>query len=93
LAIFAIRIILHLMTTTMNISLPQSLKTFVDERVKTGGFNSHSEYVRDLVRKDEIALAEAALKDRLAAGLASPIGRSWGQIEADLRSRIVASGT
>lgn len=77
----------------MNISLPQSLKTFVDHRVKTGGYNSHSEYVRDLVRKDEIAVAEAALKDRLASGLASPIGRSWAEIEADLRGRIAAART
>jgi antitoxin ParD1/3/4 len=81
------------MTATMNISLPQSLKTFVDARVKSGGFNSHSEYVRDLVRKDEIALAEAALRDRLATGLASPIGRTWAEIEADLRGRIAATGT
>jgi antitoxin ParD1/3/4 len=79
------------MTTTMNISLHQSLKTFIDERGKTGGFNSHSEYVRDLVRKDEIALAEASLKVRLASGLAPPIGRSWSQIEADLRGRIAAT--
>jgi len=42
------------MTTTMNISLPESLKAFVDERVKGRGYGSHSEYLRDLVRKDEV---------------------------------------
>jgi Arc/MetJ-type ribon-helix-helix transcriptional regulator len=38
---------------TMNISLPDSLKGFVDSRVKTGGYSSVSEYVRDLVREDQ----------------------------------------
>lgn len=42
------------MTTTINISLPDSMKAFVDQRVKARGYGSHSEYLRDLVRKDEI---------------------------------------
>ena len=37
---------------TMNISLPESLKGFVDSRVKAGGYSSVSEYVRDLVQED-----------------------------------------
>ena len=39
--------------TTMNISLPESLKSFVDERVAGGGFGTSSEYVRDLIRRDQ----------------------------------------
>ena len=38
---------------TMNISLPENLRGFVDSRVKTGGYSSVSEYVRDLVREDQ----------------------------------------
>jgi antitoxin ParD1/3/4 len=79
------------MITTMNISLPETLKSFVDARVKSGGYSSHSEYLRDLVRKDELAEAQIALQERLAKGLASPPGRSWDQIEQDLRARIRAS--
>ncbi len=37
--------------TTMNVSLPEELKTFVDERV-VDGYGSTSEYVRDLIRHD-----------------------------------------
>jgi antitoxin ParD1/3/4 len=37
--------------TTMNVSLPNELKTFVDERVDSG-YGSTSEYVRDLIRRD-----------------------------------------
>ena len=39
--------------TTMNISLPESLKTFVDEQVSQRGFGTSSEYVRELIRKDQ----------------------------------------
>ncbi len=38
--------------STMNISLPDTLKSFVDEQVATRGFGTSSEYVRELIRKD-----------------------------------------
>ena len=38
--------------TTMNVSLPDELKAFVDERVSHHGYGSTSEYVRDLIRRD-----------------------------------------
>ena len=38
--------------STMNISLPDSLKAFVDEQVTERGFGTSSEYVRELIRKD-----------------------------------------
>ena len=38
--------------TTMNVSLPDELKSFVDERVEHDGYGSTSEYVRDLIRRD-----------------------------------------
>lgn len=38
--------------TTMNVSLPDELKTFVDSQVNLGHFGSTSEYVRDLIRRD-----------------------------------------
>ena len=37
----------------MNISLPDSLKSFVDEQVSRRGFGTSSEYVRELIRKDQ----------------------------------------
>ena len=39
--------------STMNISLPESLKSFVDEQVSQRGFGTSSEYVRELIRKDQ----------------------------------------
>lgn len=39
--------------STMNISLPEGLKAFVDERVSEGGYSTSSEYIRELIRKDQ----------------------------------------
>jgi len=41
----------------MNISLPESLKSFVDDQVASRGFGTSSEYVRELIRKDQDRLA------------------------------------
>ena len=37
----------------MNISLPDTLKSFVDEQVSQRGYGTSSEYVRELIRKDQ----------------------------------------
>ncbi|MDW3684693.1 type II toxin-antitoxin system ParD family antitoxin [Cupriavidus sp. CV2] len=37
----------------MNISLPETLKAFVDEQVNQRGYGTSSEYVRELIRKDQ----------------------------------------
>lgn len=39
--------------TTMNISLPQELRTFVDSQVAEGDYTSSSEYVRDILRREK----------------------------------------
>lgn len=38
---------------TMNISLPAALKAFVDQQVADRGYGSTSEYVRELIRRDQ----------------------------------------
>ena len=38
--------------STMSVSLPDGLKSFVDEQVATGGYRTSSEYVRELIRRD-----------------------------------------
>ena len=55
--------------STMNISLPDSLKEFVDHQVCSLGFGSSSEYVRGLIRKDR---DREQLRGLLVEGAASP---------------------
>jgi len=57
--------------STMNISLPDSLKSFVDEQVSERGFGTSSEYVRELIRKDQ---DRQRLRSLLLAGAASAPG-------------------
>jgi antitoxin ParD1/3/4 len=52
----------------MNISLPDTLKSFVDEQVNQGCYGTSSEYVRELIRKDQERLQ---LRGFLLAGAAS----------------------
>jgi antitoxin ParD1/3/4 len=52
----------------MNISLPDTLKSFVDEQVNQGGYGTSSEYVRELIRKDQ---DRVQLRGLLLAGAAS----------------------
>ena len=54
---------------SMNISLPEPLKLFVDGQISTGRYSSASEYVRELIRADEKRKAEEALKAKLLEGL------------------------
>lgn len=39
--------------STMNISLPETLKSFVDSQVTDGDYTSSSEYLRELIRKEK----------------------------------------
>ena len=56
--------------STMNISLPEALKLFVDDQVSRRGYGTSSEYVRELIRKDQDRLQLRAL---LLAGAESPL--------------------
>ncbi len=54
--------------STMNISLPDTLKSFVDEQVSQRGYGTSSEYVRELIRKDHDRLR---LRNQLLKGAGS----------------------
>jgi antitoxin ParD1/3/4 len=56
---------------TMNVSLPDPLKQFVDEEVREGGYASTSDYMRDLIRQRQRAKAEELLRRLIAEGMAS----------------------
>jgi antitoxin ParD1/3/4 len=55
--------------STMNISLPDTLKSFVDEQVAGRGYGTSSEYVRELIRMDQ---DRQRLRQVLLEGASSP---------------------
>jgi antitoxin ParD1/3/4 len=59
---------------TMNVSLPDTLKRYVEERVSEGGYGNTSEYIRELIRQDREERkrqAQAKLEGLLLEGLES----------------------
>ncbi len=55
--------------TSLNISLPETLKKFVEDQTEQGGYSTPSEYVRQLLREDQKRRAEENLEALLLAGL------------------------
>lgn len=65
---------------TMNISLPDPMKNWVEDQARTGRYANSSDYVRDLIRRDRarleaIAELQAAVDAGLASGPAKPLDR------------------
>ena len=57
----------------MNISLPEALKSYVDQQVTELDYSSSSEFVRELIRKDK---DRNQLRQLLLNGAASPLGKA-----------------
>jgi antitoxin ParD1/3/4 len=57
--------------TSLNISLPESLKEFVEAQVRELGYSTPSEYVRELLRQDRRRREEEKLEALLLQGLQS----------------------
>lgn len=65
---------------TMNISLPDPMKSWVEDQTKSGRYANSSDYVRDLIRRDRarreaIAEVQAAVDAGLASGATKPLDR------------------
>ena len=56
---------------TMNISLPDPLKEFVDHQIAEGRYSSVSDYIRELIRDDGKRKAQERLEALLLEGLGS----------------------
>ena len=63
---------------TMSFALPESVREYIDNRVAAGNCGNcgnTSEYIRDLVRRDQEEQAKKRLRDLIEEGLASGPGR------------------
>ena len=81
--------------TTVTISLPESLKEFVDVQVATKGYGNVSEYFRSLLREAQQKEADARLEALLLEGLASgdpiPVTKEfWTELRAEAVGRVQA---
>lgn len=78
---------------TMNVSLPDQMKRWVEEQVQTGRYGNASDYVRDLVRRDqERAEAREKLQQMVDEALASGINsKSRDELLEQMMSRALAA--
>ncbi len=75
--------------TTLNISLPDSMRTFIEQKVAQGGYSTASEYIRQLVRDDQKRAAQERLETLLMEGLESGPSREMTAEDWDeLRRRV-----
>ncbi len=79
---------------SMNISLPDPLKKFVDGQVSTGRYSTASEYVRELIRADEKRKAGEQLEAMLMEGLNSAeselTAADWAAIRKEALAKVEA---
>jgi len=79
---------------TMSFALPESLRGYIDERVRSGNYGNTSEYLRDLIRQDQQNQAAARLRALITEGLESGEGRAATDAVVDeLHDRAFSDGT
>ena len=87
---YAVRYFGVMATTTMNVSLPESMKAFIDERLNGEGYGTASEYVRELIRADQTRREEQKLErlliERLQTGTEAEF--SIEDVRAELAKRL-----
>ncbi len=69
--------------SSINISLPESMKTFVEKQVAQGGYGSVSEYLQELITQDKKRQMREYIEELLIAGLESEeaieVNNQWWQ--------------
>lgn len=73
---------------TMNVSLPDPMKAWVEAQAESGRYSNASDYVRDLIRRDQDRAAKIAEMQRLVSeGLESGVGdRTMADLLDDARA-------
>ncbi|MBA3507271.1 MAG: type II toxin-antitoxin system ParD family antitoxin [Betaproteobacteria bacterium] len=75
-------------TTTMSFALPEALRSYIDQRVRSGQYGNTSEYLRELIRRDQEDQAKKRLRELIEEGLQSGRGRDLTRkVVAELRTR------
>jgi len=79
--------------TTMNVSLPQPMKQWVEKQARSGRHSNASDYVRDLIRRDQDRAAKVArMQSLVMEGIDSGAGsRTMDELLGDARKQTPAS--
>ena len=78
----------------MSFALPESLRDHIDARVRSGGYGNTSEYLRDLIRRDQQEQAARRLRDLIVEGLESgPAAPLTKRRIAQLRKQALPAGS
>lgn len=77
---------------TMNVSLPDKMKDWVEQQAETGRYANASDYVRDLIRKDqERNKVFAELRELVSEGIESGISdRTMEEIRESAKAEFLA---
>ena len=72
----------------MSFALPEALRGYVDQRVRSGQYGNTSEYLRELIRRDQEEQAKKRLRELIEEGLRSGTGRTLARkVAAELKER------
>ena len=72
----------------MSFALPEAMRSYVDQRVRSGQYGNTSEYLRELIRRDQEDQAKKRLRELIEEGLSSGSGRAMTrQVAAELKGR------
>ena len=66
----------------MSFALPEALREYVDQRVRSGQYGNTSEYLRELIRRDQEEQAKKRLRELIEEGLSSGRGHALTQKRA-----------
>ena len=77
---------------TMNVSLPDEMKAFVEAQAAKEGFGTTSEYLRSMIRDVQKRVAKQALEAKLLEGLQGPTvpmtREDWDEIRREGLERL-----
>lgn len=77
---------------TMNVSLPDKMKEWVEDQTETGRYGNASDYIRDLIRRDQerqakIAHMQKLVDEAIDSGVSE---KSFEEIRQEARARALS---
>jgi antitoxin ParD1/3/4 len=73
---------------TMSFALPDALRSYIELRVNSGQYGNTSEYLRELIRRDQEEQAKRRLRELIEEGVQSgPARKLTPKVASELRQR------